>query len=73
MVAPNVSTGPTPRRDEIEADLPSANHPPTSAEAQTDDDSLILWMLSLNPTRRLAMAQGFVDSVTVLRNGRRLS
>ncbi len=44
----------------------------SSDEAQTNDDSLIFWMLSLSPTRRLAMAQGFVDSVMTLRNGRRL-
>jgi hypothetical protein len=36
-----------------------------------DDDSLILWMLSLTPTQRLAVAQGFVDSIYALRNGRR--
>ncbi len=70
MAAPNVSAGPTMRRHEIEADLSSTGRPPSSAGAQTDDDSLILWMLSLTPTRRLAMAQGFVDSVTVLRNRR---
>ncbi len=36
---------------------------------ETDDDSLIRWMLSLTPTRRLEVAQGFVDSVMVLRDG----
>lgn len=36
-----------------------------------EDDGLILWMLSLTPTQRLAVAQGFVDSVRALRNGRR--
>lgn len=36
-----------------------------------DDDALILWMLSLTPTQRLEVAQGFVDSVLALRNGRR--
>lgn len=34
------------------------------------DDSLILWMLSLTPTERLAVAQGFVDSIYALRTGR---
>lgn len=29
----------------------------------TDDDPLILWMLSLTPTERLRVAQGFVDSL----------
>ncbi len=40
-------------------------------EAVDHDDSLIRWMLELSPTRRLAVAQGFVDSVRVLRSGRR--
>lgn len=35
------------------------------------DDALILWMLSLTPTERLAVAQGFVDSTFALRNGQR--
>lgn len=38
---------------------------------ETDDDALILWMLSLTPAGRLEAAQGFADSVTVLRDGRR--
>ncbi|HEY9423137.1 MAG TPA: hypothetical protein VIW92_17115 [Thermoanaerobaculia bacterium] len=42
----------------------------SSASAETDDDALILWMLSLTPTQRLEAAQGFVDSVMALRNGR---
>ena len=42
-------------------------------EAIDHDDSLILWMLGLSPTKRLAVAQGFVDSVRVLRSGRRAS
>ncbi len=40
-------------------------------ETVDHDDSLILWMLGLSPTKRLAVAQGFVDSVRVLRGGRR--
>jgi hypothetical protein len=36
---------------------------------ETDDDSLIRWMLSLTPTRRLEVAQGFVDSVMAIRDG----
>ncbi len=35
-----------------------------------DDDSLIRWMLSLSPARRLEVAQGFVDSILALRNAR---
>jgi hypothetical protein len=33
------------------------------------DDALIFWMLSLTPTQRLEMLQGFVDSVQALRDG----
>lgn len=40
--------------------------------AETDDDSLILWMLSLTSAQRLEVAQGFADSVAVLRRGRRV-
>jgi hypothetical protein len=35
-----------------------------------EDDALILWMLSLSPSKRLEVAQGFVDSVQALRDGR---
>ena len=35
-----------------------------------DDDPLILWFLSLTPMQRLQTAQGFADSVRLLRNGR---
>jgi hypothetical protein len=41
----------------------------SGAQGESDDDALILWMLSLTPTQRLEAAQGFVDSVLVLRNG----
>jgi len=51
------------------AEAEHALHPGTSGES--DDDALILWMLSLTPTQRLDVAQGFVDSVLALRNGRR--
>lgn len=37
-------------------------------ESLDHDDSLILWMLELSPTKRLAVAQGFVDSVRELRS-----
>jgi hypothetical protein len=49
-------------------------HPETPAPAPPGsgpDDALILWMLSLTPTERLAVAQGFVDSTFALRNGKR--
>ena len=42
----------------------------TPAEAEPDD-ALILWMLSLTPTQRLEVLQGFVDSVRALRDGAR--
>lgn len=38
--------------------------------AETDDDSLILWMLSLTSAQRLEVAQGFADSVAMLRRGK---
>jgi hypothetical protein len=36
-----------------------------------DDDHLILWMLSLTPTQRVEVAQQFVDSVIMIRDGLR--
>jgi hypothetical protein len=51
-------------------EVPSSPSP--LAEQEQEDDGLILWMLSLTPTQRLEVAQGFVDSVRVLRNGRRV-
>ena len=35
-----------------------------------DDDALIRWMLALAPNERLAVAQGFVDSVIDLDRAR---
>jgi hypothetical protein len=32
----------------------------------TDDDALILWMLSLTPTERLRAAQSFVNGIQAL-------
>jgi len=43
---------------------PEVSEPPVG---EGDDDHVILWMLSLTPTQRLAVAQGFVDSVRMLR------
>jgi hypothetical protein len=54
-----------PERPEIPASAPPLSDP------SEVDDSLILWMLSLTPTQRLEVAQGFVDSVQILRNGRK--
>ena len=50
-------------------DLQPVTPDDSSRSAETDDDALILWMLSLTPTQRLETAQGFVDSVLALRNG----
>lgn len=47
---------------------PTDPHPTTPGEP---DDALILWMLSLTPTQRLEVAQGFIDSVQALRDGAR--
>ena len=53
----------------------SVNLEPTESPARTTpaetepDDALILWMLSLTPTQRLEVLQGFVDSVRALRDG----
>jgi hypothetical protein len=43
----------------------------TPVEASEPDDALIRWMLSLTPTQRLEVAQGFIDSIQVLRDGAR--
>lgn len=64
-------------------EIPTAQAEPTrhpgSAEDQVPgdwdpatidhDESLIRWMLSLSPTQRLEVAQGFADSVRILRRG----
>ncbi len=52
----------------------NATAPPrTAAPDASDDDgvdvSLIRWTLSLTPSERLAVLQGFVDSVAALRHG----
>ncbi|HKI02412.1 MAG TPA: hypothetical protein VKK31_10555 [Thermoanaerobaculia bacterium] len=51
---------------------PSQEEPLWPSEPEGDDDYLILWMLSLTPTQRLEVAQGFVDSVMAIRNGHRV-
>jgi hypothetical protein len=47
---------------------PEVSEPPVG---EGEDDHVILWMLSLTPTQRLEVAQGFVDSVRMLKNGLR--
>lgn len=65
-----------PDDPEISLDGDRASSSPSPAQDQPlpeewdDDDDLILWMLSLTPTQRLQVAQGFVDSVRALRHGR---
>lgn len=60
-----------PVRDAQE-DSPLADLAPLDPPlGEGDDDHVILWMLSLTPTQRLETAQGFVDSVVMLRNGLR--
>jgi hypothetical protein len=52
------------------APTPSAPKPPASsqpAELETEDDDLILWMLSLTPKERLEAGQYFADTVWELR------
>lgn len=44
--------------------------PPRDDEDDGIDVSLIRWTLSLTPTERLAVLQGFVDSVHAVRHGR---
>lgn len=44
---------------------------PNCGQPGDPDDALILWMLSLTPTQRLEVAQGFIDSVQALRDGAR--
>lgn len=56
-----------PPEDHPAEEAPEIQEPSDS----TEDDGLILWMLSLTPTQRLEVAQGFIDSIQVLRNGRR--
>jgi len=58
----------SPPAEPEETSKPSSDPVPL---APSDDEALILWMLSLTPTQRLEVAQGFVDSVQALRNGRR--
>ena len=51
---------------------PSAAGPePPVPDADGVDTTLVRWMLSLTPTERLEVLQGFVDSVSELRGGGR--
>lgn len=48
--------------------VPESAEPPAG---EGDDDSLIVWFLSLTPTERVEVAQDFVDSARLLRDGLR--
>lgn len=41
------------------------------SEGDAEDDPLILWFLSLTPTQRVEVAQDFVDSARMIRDGLR--
>jgi hypothetical protein len=51
-----------------EATRPESAEPPAQ---EGDDDPLIVWFLSLTPTERVEVAQDFVDSARLLRDGLR--
>jgi len=42
---------------------------PEPPALEGEDDPLILWFLSLTPTQRVAVAQDFIDSARLLRDG----
>jgi hypothetical protein len=67
MTPPVTTDGPS--RDDEAVNAPAVQR--SSVPVETGDDPLILWMLSLTPTQRLEVAQGFADSIFALRNGRR--
>jgi hypothetical protein len=69
MSPPNDTRDPDPLVSQETPEPAPAQGSPGVAEGE--DDSLILWMLSLTPLQRLEAAQGFADSVMALRNGRR--
>ncbi len=56
-------TGTSPREDPWPEDF--------DPESIDHDESLILSMLEKTPAERLALAQGFANSVRILRRGRR--
>jgi hypothetical protein len=60
---------PALEKEEVAVSSPAQDRP--LPEEWEDDDALILWMLSLTPTQRLQVAQGFVNGVRALRHGHR--
>lgn len=52
---------------------PVANATAEELAAVDDDDSLILWMLGLTPTKRLEALQNFVDGVVAIQHARRVA
>jgi hypothetical protein len=65
--------GDAPSLDRRQAEKEPASAPAHGAPgvAEGEDDGLIRWMLGLTPRERLAVAQGFADSVMAMRSGRR--
>lgn len=53
------------------AGAPVADQHADPSAADGDDDPLILWFLSLTPTERVEVAQDFVASARLLRDGLR--
>ncbi len=47
-------------------EAPGSSSPEPSSAGPTDDDALILWMLSLTPAERLRAAQSFVNGIQAL-------
>jgi len=64
MPSLNQPGSPAPAGGDLEPSAPELSPPLGEGE----DDVLILWMLSLSPSQRLEVAQGFVDSVQALRD-----
>lgn len=64
---------PMPHEEDASSAQSSRSEPDESSPSldAEPEDALILWMLSLTPTQRLEVAQGFVDSVQALRDGAR--
>lgn len=62
---PTAQAKPTRQQDPVKDEVSRDWDP----ETIDHDESLIRWMLSLSPTKRLEVAQGFVDSVRILRDG----
>jgi hypothetical protein len=58
-------------RNAQEDSPPNDREPLEPPFGEGDDDHVILWMLSLTPTQRLEVAQGFAEGVLMIRHGLR--